>query len=152
SCLLALGLLPESSRVRFDWTTWFLAALPLAATTLLGSLGLMVLLFRPKGIPPGSRTRLNLQLSLLGKPSAREVTMAVVLLATIVGWNAGPLVGLTSVAVGLSALTAAIVAGCFTRQSLQAVNWDFLVSYGVVIGLAQLASRVGVDRLAADTI
>jgi di/tricarboxylate transporter/CRP-like cAMP-binding protein len=152
SCLLAFGLMPEASRARFDWTTWFLAALPLTAVAALGTLALMVLLLRPGRVAAGSRSRLNLQLSLLGRPSAREIAMSVILLATVLGWNLAPVVGLSSTVVGLLALLAAIVTGCFTRQSLQGLNWDFLVSYGVVIGLAQLAVKVGLDRVAADAV
>lgn len=78
--------------------------------------------------------------------------MAVILLATVVGWNVAPLLGLSSTVVGLLAVLAAIVCGCFTRQTLQALNWDFLVSYGVVIGLAQLAIKVGLDKQATQLV
>jgi CRP-like cAMP-binding protein/di/tricarboxylate transporter len=152
SCLLALGLLPEATRAHFDWSTWFIAALPLATVTALGTLAAMTLLLRPGRVVAGSRSRLSLQLSLLGRPSSREIAMSAILIATVLGWNVAPLVGLSATAVGLLGLLAAIVTGCFTRQSLQSLNWDFLVSYGVVIGLAQLAVKLGVDRVAAAAV
>src|SRR5205814_1351904 len=151
-CLLALGLLPEQSRQRFDWSTWFVAALPLTAVTTLGTLVLMVAILRPGAVAAGSRSRLSLQLSLLGRPDPRELAMSAILIATVIGWNLAPLVGLSSTVVGLLALLAAIVTGCFTRQSLQTLNWDFLVSYGVVLSLAQLAVKLGIDALAASAV
>jgi CRP-like cAMP-binding protein/di/tricarboxylate transporter len=152
SCLLAIGLLPEATRQRFDFAYWFVAALPLTLLTALGSLVAMLLLLRPGRAVAASDSRLTLQLSLLGRPTARELAMAAILALTVVGWNVAPALGLGSAAVSLLGLVAAIVTGCFTRASLQLLNWDFLVSYGVVLSLSQIVVLLGIDDLAAAQV
>ena len=152
SCLLAIGLLPEATRQRFDFANWFLAALPLTLMTAVGVLAAMVLLLRPGRAVAVSGSRLALQLSLLGRPTGREWTMGVILVLTVVGWNVAPALGVGSTAVSLLALLAAIVTGCFNRASLQQLNWDFLISFGVVLSLSQLVVLLGLDRVAASQV
>ncbi|CAA9301928.1 MAG: hypothetical protein AVDCRST_MAG77-5732 [uncultured Chloroflexi bacterium] len=152
SCLLALGLAPEATRAKFDFVHWLLAALPLAVLVALGSLVMMWLLLRPGRVERASRAQLNLQLSLLGKPSAKEIAMTVILLLTVAGWNVGPALGLHPSTIGLVSVLAASIAGCFTRASLQGLNWDFLVAYGPILTISQLVTSLGVDKMAAGVV
>jgi di/tricarboxylate transporter len=152
SCLLALGLLPEATRARFDFTFWFIAALPLALVVGAGSLLMLLLVLRPGKVAAISHSRLNTQLTILGKVTKREIAMTVILLATVVGWNVGPALGLSSSAVGLISLLAAVLVGAFNKQSLQSLNWDFLVAYGVVLAISPLTVQLGVDKMAAQAV
>jgi len=152
SCLLALGLVPEATRVRFDFSTWLIAAAPLAALVCLGTLIMLWVVLRPGKVTGASRAQLNLQLSLLGKPTPKETAMTVILLATVAGWNVGPAVGIPSAAIGLLSLLAAATAGCFNRASLQGLNWDFLIAYGVILSISGLTSALGIDAQAAALV
>jgi di/tricarboxylate transporter len=152
SCLLALGLASEATRARFDFVHWLVAAFPLALFTALGSLLMMWLLLRPGRVERASRAQLNLQLSLLGKPSARELAMTAILLLAVAGWNVGPALGLHPSTIGLVSVLAAAVAGCFTRASLQGLNWDFLIAYGPILTISQLVTSLGVDTMAAEVV
>ncbi|MBU6396088.1 MAG: anion permease, partial [Sphingomonadales bacterium] len=53
--------------------------------------------------------------------------------------------GVNPAIVGLASVVAAALAGCIRRQSLQDLNWDFLVSFGVVLSLAPIMSALGID-------
>src|SRR5206468_3306664 len=78
-CLLAWGLMPEAGRAQFDWLSWLLAALPLAAFMAVGSLGLLFAMLRPDSSGAPSRERLTLQLAVLGPLTGREIALLVVL-------------------------------------------------------------------------
>ncbi|HET7770550.1 MAG TPA: cyclic nucleotide-binding domain-containing protein [Chloroflexota bacterium] len=152
SCLLVWGLLPEASRARFDFTTWFIAALPLALLVVVGALGMLFLVFRPSTEAASNRAGLDLQLSILGPVTRSEMAMGVILLLTILGWNVGPMLGLHFSVIGVVAFFAAVVARCFTRQTLGVLNWDFILGYGVVIGLSNLTVSLGLSEAAARAI
>jgi CRP-like cAMP-binding protein/di/tricarboxylate transporter len=152
SNFLGLGLIPEASRARFDLAFWFIAAAPLALFTAIGSLGILWLILRPRKTEQMSHQRIDLQLSLLGPLSAREIAMAVILAAMVVGFNVGPSLGISTGVVGLASLVAAALVGCFNRQSLQSLNWDFLISYGVILSLPPIISALGIDATIAHVL
>jgi CRP-like cAMP-binding protein/di/tricarboxylate transporter len=152
SNFLGLGLIPEASRARFDLASWFIAAAPLALFTAVASLGVLWLILRPRKTEQISHERIDLQLSLLGRLSGREIAMAVILAAMVVGFNVGPSFGISTGVVGLASLVAASLVGCFNRQSLQSLNWDFMISYGVILSLPPIISSLGIDAVIASTL
>jgi len=152
SNFLGLGLIPEASRARFDLAYWFIAAAPLALFTAIGSLGSLWFILRPGKTDHASHQRIDLQLSLLGRLSGREIAMAAILVAMVVGFNVGPALGISTGVVGLASLVAAALVGCFDRQSLQSLNWDFLISYGVILSLPPIISSLGIDAAIARTL
>src|SRR5262249_37545695 len=46
----------------------------------------------------------------------------------------------------------AALAGCFNRQALQSLNWDFLITYGVILTLPRVAEHLGVNDAIAQTL
>jgi DASS family divalent anion:Na+ symporter len=149
---LGLGLIPEASRAQFDLAFWFFAAAPLAAFVGVGSLASLWFILRPGTSQQASRNQVDLQLSLLGRTTGHEIVMALILLALVVGWNVGPTFGLSPAIVGLASVVAAALAGCLGRQSLQDLNWDFLISFGVVLSLPPIMSSLGIDAEISDTV
>ena len=145
SNFLALGLMPEEARAKFDLVFWFIAAAPLAAFVSLGSLAVLWLVLRPGQTRRVVHDRVDLQLSLLGPPTTQEIALTVILIAVVIGWNVGPAFGISTGIVGLASLVAAAVAGCVHRELLQGLNWDFLVSYGVILSLPPIMSSLGID-------
>jgi len=152
SNFLGLGLIPEASRARFDLAFWFIAAAPLAVFVSVASLGVLWLILRPGKPEAMSPQRIDLQLSLLGPLSAREIAMAVILAAMVIGFNVGPSLGISTGIVGLASLVASALIGCFNRQSLQSLNWDFLISYGVILSLPAIISSLGIDAMIANAL
>jgi hypothetical protein len=69
-----------------------------------------------------------------------------------VGWNVGPSLGIHFSVVGVAAFFAAVAAGCFTRQTLSVLNWDFIVGYGIVLSLSNLTVSLGLSERAAAAI
>jgi DASS family divalent anion:Na+ symporter len=150
--LVAWGLLPPAARARIDWIHWFGAVLPLVVVVGGGSMLLLIIRLRPplSGGPPPQR--LGLQLAVLGPLQRRERAMLAVLAFTLVGWLAGPRLGIQPSTIALIALMAAFASGNFDRQALRELNWDYLLFFGVVLGIAEVSTTLGVDQLAAEVI
>jgi hypothetical protein len=79
-------------------------------------------------------------------------TPGIILLLTIVGWNMGPALGLHFSVVGVVAFFAVVATGCFTRQTLAVLNWDFIVGYGIVLSLSNLTISLGLSERATEVI
>jgi DASS family divalent anion:Na+ symporter len=152
TCLLAWGLLPEASRVRFGWIQWLVAALPLGVFLAVGALGLLFLLLRPAAVAAPPRERIGLQAALLGPPSTREKLMALILGLTVAGWIGAPWLHLDLASVALLGLLAAAAVGSFDGPALQALDWSMLLFFGAVLGLGRLAAALGLDAQAGVLI
>lgn len=147
--LLTWGLLPEASRARSDWVHWLLAALPLGLFMAVGGLATLYLILRPGGAASLAPAHLDLQLAVLGRPTRRELAMIAVLLLTVAGWIAAPTLHLEVGTVALLGLIGAVLTGSFDRRSLQELDWDYLIFYGVALTLSQLMAALGLDQLVA---
>lgn len=152
SNFLGLGLIPEADRAQFDLAFWFIAAAPLAVFVGLGTMALMWFQLRPGRAQQASHAQVDLQLSLLGKTTGHEIVMAVILAALVVGWNVGPAFGFNPAIVGIASVVAAALAGCLGRRSLQDLNWDFLISFGVVLSLSPIMTTLKIDTRISEAV
>ncbi len=152
TCLLAWGLLPEASRARFTWVTWFVAAAPLALGVALGSLVLLRVILRPEPVARLPMQRVSLQMAMLGPVAPRELGAIAILVLTVAGWIAAPWLGLDLATVALLGLLATVALGIFDRIALQSLDWSFLIFFGTVLTVGRLGAVVGLDRVAAATI
>jgi di/tricarboxylate transporter len=147
--LLAWGLLPPPSRERFDWLFWLLAAAPVGALVILGSLVALFLILRPGPAAPIARERVHTQLAVLGPLSRREWAMVVVLGLTVVAWLIVPPATLSAGAVAALGFLAAVITGNLDQKSIRELDWDFILFYGVAVGIASQAECLGIGQLAA---
>jgi DASS family divalent anion:Na+ symporter len=150
--LLGWGLLPEESRIQFNWIHWIVAAAPLGILIAVGALMSLFLVFRPGATSAPSRERLNLQLAVLGPLSRRELIMMVVLVLTVVGWIALPSRGIDVGTVAVLGLVATVVTGLFDQRALQALDWNYLIFYGVMLGISGLMRSTGLDHVISETV
>lgn len=151
ACLLAWALLPEASRRRFDWIHWFIAAVPLTALIAAGMLGAMFLVLRPRLSGAVAPEKIDLQLAVLGPPSAREIAMVVILVLTIAGWVIGTSIHLDAATVAVLGLIAAFLTGNLDHRAWRDVDWGYLIFFGVLLGMGRLMGTLGLDRLAGET-
>ncbi len=150
ACLLAWALLPEASRRRFDWVHWFLAAAPLTALVAVGSMVAMFLVLRPRLASAVARERIELQLAVMGSPSARELSMIAILVLTLAGWLVGPRIHVDAVTIAVLGLIAAFVTGNLDIHAWRQVDWDYLLFFGVLLGMGRLMGTLGIDRIAGE--
>jgi anion transporter len=152
TCLLAWGLLPEVSRRRIGWVQWLVGALPLGVLVGVGALALLFAVFRPRSGPRRTTERVALQLRVLGPPARQELAMGGLLALTVAGWVVAPLLRVDHATVALVAVLGAAAVGAFDARALRELDWDTLVLYGVLLGLAKIGVGLGIDRLAAQLL
>jgi DASS family divalent anion:Na+ symporter len=150
ACLLAWALLPESSRSRFDWIHWFLAAAPLTLLIAAGMLGALFVVLRPTLSRAVAREKIELQLAVLGPLSRHEIAMIIILVLTIAGWVMGPAIHLDAATVAVLGLIAAFLTGNLDHHAWRDVDWSYLVFFGVLLGMGRLMGTLGLDRLAGE--
>ena len=150
--ILGWSLLPESSRVRFDWVHWLLAALPLGVFASVGALAVLFLVLRPAATRATPRERLHLQLGVLGPPSRSEVAMIAVLTFTLVGWIVAPAAHVDMGSVAVLGLLGAVVTGNFRQAAFRELDWNYILFYGVALSIPALMIGLGLDRAGADAV
>ena len=150
--VFAAGLLPEATRQRFTFGPWLIAAAPLAVLIAVGAFAAAWLVLWPGLGTPVGRERVGIQLRVLGPMSRREILMIAILIGLVVGWNIAPSIGLDGSVVALTGLVLATWTGSFTKESIREIDWNLLLTYGVVVSLSDLISRYGVDRLASEIV
>ena len=78
--------------------------------------------------------------------------MMAILILTVAGWIAAPVLHLEVGTVALLGLLAAALVGNFDGRSLQELNWDYLIFFGVALTLGGLISGLGLDRALAEAV
>ena len=150
--LFGWGLLPPETRLHFDWIHWTVATAPLAIAIGLGVLASLFLIFRPTVTSAPSQERLQLQLAVLGPISRREIMMTVILVLTVMGWVFLPAHGIDVGTIAVAGFIATVIAGLFTRRAIQSLDWNYLVFFGVMLGIRGVMRSLGLDHLISDTI
>jgi di/tricarboxylate transporter len=87
---------------------------------------------------------------MLGPLTKREWAMVAILPLTVAGWVAAPALRLEVGTVALLGLLGAALARNFDGRSLQELDWDYLIFFGVALSLGRLISSLGLDRSLAD--
>ncbi len=151
---LAIGILREATGQTVDFIPWALAALPTTILLLILAYYLFLFLY-----PPEVRDVAHVQEMLeqrrreLGKISARELGVGILMLATIMAWMAyGKQFGLANIAI-----IAVIVAFAFRltewREVEEDVNWGIFLMYGGAICLGYAMEKTGgAEWLARNTL
>jgi anion transporter len=144
--LPALGLVRQATGVRVSWSQWLLGALPVGGL-LVATLPLLVYLVYPPEVRSSREASAwaAAELRAMGRPTAREVVMGLLVVAALLLWVfGGGWVHPTAVAlaaVGLMVLTGVVawddVVGCRSA-------WDTLVYFATLLALADGLNRVGV--------
>jgi anion transporter len=150
--LLAWGLLPEASRLHFDWIYWLIAAAPLGVLAGVGTLASMFLVIRPKVAGSVSSDRVNLQLAVLGPLTRRELVMTLIIVVLVIGWIGARAFHLDMGMIALLGLLATVVAGIFDKRSFQQLDWNYLIFFGVNMGISGLIVSMGLDKTLAGLV
>jgi anion transporter len=144
--LLVHGILPPEMRAQFDFTGWFIAALPLHFVLFVLALAAIVAFYRPAAPAADVGDRLALQRAVLGPIRRDERLCLIVLAALIAGFLTEPLHGVNGAWIGVAALVALAIGGGVDATMLRTgVNWPFLVFFGAITSLATVFASLGID-------
>lgn len=154
--VLVAAVLPAPARGDINWITWTLYGAPFNFILLAGLLGTILWYYRPSvddRRPSSERMKsLALQRALLGPMSRDEKIALCVGIALLAGFISEPLHHVAPgwvAAIGVGVLSAT---GVVTVNTLRAVNWNFALLFGVLIGLATVFGHTGLDRWIADRV
>src|SRR5262249_20579305 len=116
----------------------------------------IVWLYRPsageRAAPRARAQSLDLQRALLG-PMSREEKIAVgVGIGLLAGFVTEPLHGVNPAWVAVLATSVLAATPVVTVNILRAVNWNFALLFGVLISLATVFAKTGLDRWIADRV
>ncbi len=153
TCLLLYGMLPEPFRGQVTWTGWFGASLIPHLLLFLLFVPTLLLMYRPPIHNPIDRTRIGIQLALLGKLTRHEVMSIAALLVLGIGFSTRPYHGIADVWTAFSACLMLFIARTLDDKSFQSgVNWGMMIYYGVLMSLGTVLASVKVDTWLTDMV
>jgi di/tricarboxylate transporter len=153
TCLLLYGMLPEPFRGQVTWTGWFAASLIPHLLLFVLYVPTLLLMYRPAIHNPVDRTRIGIQLALLGKLTRHEVMSIAALLLLGIGFSTRPYHGVADVWTAFAACLMLFIARTLDDKSFQSgVNWGMMIYYGVLMSLGTVLASVKVDTWLTDMV
>jgi anion transporter len=156
TAVLVSAVLPAQAHGEINWITWAKYGSPLNTILFVGLVASILWIYRP---PVGEwrassrrKQSLELQRALLG-PMSRDEKIAVgVGIGLLAGFITEPLHGINPAWVAVLASGVLAATGIVTNNTLRAVNWNFALLFGVLISLASVFARTGLDHWIADRV
>ena len=147
-----LALLAPADQDRFAWVGWLAAAAPAGVVSLAGIFASLFWLFPPERKTLVSRAALGRQQRVLGPLSTAELIALAALAILITGLALQPRIGVDPawLAVGPLVLVTATILG--REQFRSALDWGFLVFFGILIGSGSVLGKLGVDQAIAAAL
>lgn len=151
--ILVHGLLPPELRREFDFSGWFVAALPLHAVLFATSLWAAYALYRADDAGLHGGDRLAIQRAVLGPMRRTEKLCLAVMVGLIAGFLTESWHGIHGAWIGVAALVVLAAGGALDTTMLRTgVNWPFLVFFGVITSLATVFQALQVDAWLAASL
>lgn len=149
--LIAWSLLPPAMRP--GWWFWAVAAAPTMLVLVAGSLGIILLRFRPDADRPIAQHVIRERLRELGPPRFPQYVAGGATIAVLVGLVVGPRIGIDGAWLAcLGALTLAAT-GVLTREQFRAtIDWPLLLFLGVLLGMPAMMHEAALDARLWETL
>jgi di/tricarboxylate transporter len=143
-----LDLLPEADRLHATWFNWLVRAVPTGLVLLVGTALFLLLWFRPDTV--GGARYVDHQERILGDLSSREKVTIAALAVLLTGFLAQPLLKVNPAWPSIAAMAVAVGGGSLTRAAFRrAIDWGFLVQFGILLGAGGVLHANGVDTWVA---
>ncbi len=147
-----LELVPAAQRSAFGWWGWLVASAVALAVCVLGATAAVLLLFRTDHAASLSRDALASQMRVMAGLSRSEWIAAAAVLALVLGLLFQPLLGIEPAWLATSVLVVA-VAGVLGRDAFRtALDWPYLLFFGILLGSGAVLQRGGIDRWLGATL
>jgi anion transporter len=155
TAMLVFAVLPDAGGVELNWLSWAFFAAPANAILIVGMIAALVWLYRPRsradGVTAPHHATIRLQRRLLGRPSRGERMSVVVGAGLVAGFVTQPLHGAHPAWVAVVALAALGAARVVDANTLRAVNWDFVLLFGLLASLSEVFRTTGLDQWIAGS-
>jgi len=145
--------LPAAERGRFDWLGWLGAASVVGVVCFAGAFAAIVRLFPPEPARARGDEVIERQRKALG-PIAPSERLAIASLAVLLaGLIFQPVLQTDAAWTALVALVVAIAGGALDREQFRsAIDWGFLMLFGVLLGYGEVLHATGVDAWLAGAL
>lgn len=150
TCLLAFGLLPQPVINRVTWFSWLTAALVQGLIFFALSYWSTLLLYRPRLQRASGPQVIQAQLQALGQIDRNELITLLVVMASLLGFLGQSLHHINSAWVALASFFLLFSWGVLNDKAVRAeIDWNFLLSFGALVGYGGLISSSGLGSMAA---
>jgi len=150
--LLAIEIVKRTAGISIDWMTWFIAMAPAGILLLIATPLLTYWLYPPEikrseEVPQWADN----ELKHMGAMSAREITVAILVLAGLVLWIFGDKIA-NPTTVALIVVAMMLLVGAFTWDDIvkYAAAWNTLAWFATLVTLADGLNRVGFVKWFAE--
>ena len=156
TAILVMAVLPAEAQKDVNWVTWALYGAPANIILFVGLLSSILWLYRPaagdRQRSSGQAASLALQRALLGPMSRDEKIALSVGIGLLLGFMTTPLHRVDPAWVAVLAAGVLTATRVVTVNTLRAVNWNFALLFGVLISLAAVFGRTGLDRWMGERV
>src|SRR5215831_15877060 len=156
TAVLVSAVLPAQAHGEINWITWAKYGSPLNTILFVGLVASILWVYWPaageRQASSRRRQSLELQRALLGRMSRDEKIAVGVGIGLLAGFITEPLHGINPAWVAVLASGVLAATRVVTTNTLRAVNWNFALLFGVLISLATVFARTGLDRWIADRV
>ena len=150
---LVVGLLPAADQARFGWTGWLVGAAPAGAILLIGAAISLLVMFASGRTTRTMSEIVRRQQSALGALTRREFVALGGIAVLVVGLLAEPALHVDAAWLALAAVVVVLAGGGIEPQDFRAaIDWGFLVLFGILLGLAGVLHDGGVDAWIAASL
>jgi anion transporter len=151
--LMVWSVLPDAAKANLNWSTWFLAALPLAGVVFLGTLFVILRLYKPEAEVNVSREIVDSQLRVLGPMNHHEWITVGVVASIVIAFITQPLHGIDPTWVALPGFLLLCSTNILDRDTLRkGIDWSFLLLTGGLLGIATITSEGGFVKFLSAAI
>lgn len=153
TCLLAFGLLPTEAAARVTWGSWFWAALPLGLVFFTLSYLAVLVQYRPKLQRTSGSGIITAQLKALGPCDSHERITILIVVISLVGFMTQSWHHVNAAWVALASFFLLFSSGVLAEKSVRSdIDWNFLLSFGALVGFGGLISSSGLGTIMAGKI
>jgi branched-chain amino acid transport system substrate-binding protein len=153
TCFLALGLLPPDVISRVTWISWLASSFPLALAYFLISFGMIMALYRPKLERKNRAQVINAQLKALGPMTRQENLSLVTVIVSLAAFASQSLHQINGAWIAMMSFLILFASGVLNEKSVRTdIDWNFLISFGALVGFGSLISTSGLTEIASEKI
>lgn len=153
TCYLALGLLPQEIGRTVTWSGWLVSALPLGLVFFTASFLGIILLYRPR-VRAGVRASvIDAQLRALGPMTRHEMLSLATVVVTLAAFATQSLHRIDGAWIAMLSFLILFAGGVLNEKSVRRdIDWNFLVSFGSLVGFGTLISGSGLTSVIAGDL
>lgn len=150
---ILLGLLPDSMQDTFTWGSWLLLTFLWGLCIYVLGFLAMYMFYKPERKERLPQHYIGDKIREMGKMTALEKKVLVVLAVTLAGWITKSAHGITEGAVALCAVFVLALLGAFDKKDFRCgVAWDMIIFIGGLMCMATMMTDLGVDVWIAEML